>query len=86
LQSCICDQRHGYFGPAGGPCVLCTPPRLYVNDECQSPKVNPKDDSKKVPEQEQSLYDILGIQRNATKAEIKSAYRRLALKYHPVHV
>lgn len=28
-------------------------------------------------------YDILGIEKNANKAEIKKAYRKLALKYHP---
>ncbi len=28
-------------------------------------------------------YDILGISRNASKKEIKKAYKRLALKYHP---
>ena len=28
-------------------------------------------------------YQILGINRNATQAEIKKAYRKLALKYHP---
>ena len=28
-------------------------------------------------------YDILGIERNATDADIKKAYRKMALKYHP---
>jgi curved DNA-binding protein len=28
-------------------------------------------------------YKILGIERNATEAEIKSAFRKLALQYHP---
>lgn len=30
-----------------------------------------------------SFYEVLGVDKNATKADIKSAYRRLALKWHP---
>ena len=29
------------------------------------------------------FYEILGLQKSATQQEIKAAYRRLALKWHP---
>lgn len=30
-----------------------------------------------------NLYEVLGIEKSATDEDIKRAYRRLALQYHP---
>ena len=33
----------------------------------------------------EDFYKVLGVDKNATAQEIKKAYRKLALKYHPDH-
>ncbi len=54
-------------------------------DEKQSERQNKKRSSKRTKSNKakKSYYEILGIRTNASQTEIKKAYQRLAMKYHP---
>ena len=34
-------------------------------------------------EEKRDYYEVLGLQKGAGESEIKSAYRKMAMKYHP---
>lgn len=42
-----------------------------------------KQEEQQHQQQRRDPYEVLGVARNSTDQEIKSAYRRMALKYHP---
>merc|ERR1711937_185724 len=41
------------------------------------------DEEENEPEPEPDHYEVLGLERNATAEDIKKAYRREALRWHP---
>ena len=54
----------------------------------QKPKIQEEEDSKEdiyyeSNPQSPNLYSLLGIEKTASNAEIKKAYRRLVFMYHP---
>jgi len=51
----------------------------YDGDRCQATYVK----TEAAPDIPEDLYEVLGLDEEATDAQIKRAYRKLSIKYHP---
>jgi len=71
LKTCI------QLGVPSGPSNQRLAQRLEMLNELLNKEKETKKQTKR------DLYEILGIERNATRSDIKKAYRKLALQYHP---
>ena len=56
-----------------------SPPPVHLRTQSNPPSVR----RRVIVRAAQSPYDVLGVPKGASQKEIKSAFRRLALKYHP---
>ena len=60
-------------------CVLV----IWIMGSCGSIPQQPSPEEIEEARLEEYCCEVLGVGRNATEKEIRSAYRKLALRYHP---
>lgn len=82
-QSNFHGRRHTFSPREASPPP--PPPRSQTQAYPRAPPANetPADRFERLQDTPYGYYDILGVARHATQAEIRKAYRKLSLEHHP---